>query len=450
MADKPGKVIVRFPPSPSGDLHIGNMRTMLFNYLYARKNNGEIFLRFEDTDRERSDVKYEQSAIEVFKTLGVTYDHGPFRQSERGALYSEKLRELLDKGLAYEAEDSEHEPGKKVIRFKNPNKAVVFNDVVRGPISIDSTQFEDFVIARSIDNAIYHFGVVVDDIDMGVTHIMRGEDHITSTPRQILLIEALGGKVPTYAHLPLIVGADKKKLSKRHGATSVKGFLELGYLPETIVNYLAFLGWNPGDEREFFTLDELVKEFSMEQIGKSAATFDYNKIDSINKHYILKLSDAEYRSYVDKFLPEEVKTQFAANPALADRLIDKVIKERIMKFSDLTTMHEAGELAYYFARPTWGADGSDVELLKFKDDTEEKRKEMLKAVHEKLTAIADADWTIDGIKSAIWDWSATVGRGSVLHPMRTSLSGKKQSPDPMTLAYVLGKAETLARIEACL
>lgn len=414
---------------------------MLFNYMFTRQSDGEIFLRFEDTDKERSDKKYEQVAIDALGILGITYDHGPFRQSERIDLYKQKLQELIDSGKAYEAEESNDGSGNKVIRFKNPNKTVTFDDVIRGPISIESDQFEDFVIARSIDDPIYHFTVVVDDVDMGITHVIRGEDHITSTPRQILLIEALGAKPPVYAHLPLIVGADKKKLSKRHGAITVGGFIQEGYLPEAIVNYLAFLGWNPGGEREIYSLGELVSEFNLKKVGKNPAMFSYEKLSDINKQYMLKMPGDLYEAKTFEFLSDNMKANFYDNPDLGDRIIEKVIKERISKFSDVKEMEEGGELDFYFNRPEL-----DLDLIKFKDDPTEKAKEMLSEVMIKLASISDSDWTVENIKNEIWDWSGEVGRGSVLHPLRTILSGKSQSPDPFTLAYILGKEETVERI----
>ena len=235
------KVIVRYPPSPTGKLHIGNIRTFLFNYLYAKKNKGEIVMRFEDTDRERSKKEYEDEILSTLKKLGLEFDSGPFRQSDRTEFYIDAIDTLLKNGNAFEAEESKDGSG-KVIRFKNPNKKITYQDKVRGEITIDTTDFGDFVIARSKTNPLYHLTVVVDDIDMGITHIIRGEDHITSTPRQILLIEALGGKIPIYAHVSFIIGEDKKKLSKRHGAVSYEEFEKLGYIPEAIFNYLALLG----------------------------------------------------------------------------------------------------------------------------------------------------------------------------------------------------------------
>lgn len=436
-------VITRYPPSPTGEIHIGNMRTMLFNYLWAKKNNGQVVLRFEDTDRERSDAKFEPIAIEAFKTLGIEPDLGPFRQSERTDIYRAKLQELLVKDLAYEGEESSDGSGNKVIRFRNPNKVITFTDHVRGEISIDTTDFGDFVIARSINDPIYHFTVVVDDMEMGVTHILRGEDHITSTPRQILLIEALGGTRPEYAHLPLIVGEDKKKLSKRHGAVTVGGFVAQGYIPSAIVNYLAFLGWNPGDEREIFSLEELIDEFSLEKINKSPATFNYSKLDDINRQHIAGL-DADYvATQVVTFLPQDVRDQFEQDPVRAEKITALVVMERMCKFGDVTAMADRGEFEMFISRPV-----IDWDLVRFKDEPLEKGQELVRKVLEKLEGIEESVWEKDHIKEVLWDWTSEVGRGSVLHPMRTVLSGEKQSPDPFTIAEIIGKEETIARLQA--
>ncbi len=280
------KIIVRYPPSPTGIAHIGNIRSFLFSYLVKEKAGGEAILRFEDTDRERSKKEYEDYIIETLNDLKITYDNkNIFRQSERTEFYIDAIETLIKNGDAFEAEESKDGSGDKVIRFKNPNKKVTFTDAIRGEITIDTTDFGDFVIARSKTNPLYHLTVVVDDIDMAVTDVIRGEDHITSTPRQILLIEALGGNVPRYAHLPLIVGEDKKKLGKRHGAVTWQEFKEDGYLPEGVVNYLALLGWHPkdGNEQEIFSLKELVEIFKIEDVSKSPAKFDYTKLKDINK-----------------------------------------------------------------------------------------------------------------------------------------------------------------------
>jgi len=306
------KIIVRYPPSPTGIAHIGNIRSFLFSYLVKKKANGDAVLRFEDTDKERSDVKYENYIIESLNDLGIEYDRGPFRQSDRLEFYIDAIDTLIKNGHAYEAEESKDGSGDKVIRFKNPDKKITFFDQIRGEITIDSTDFGDFIIARSKTNPLYHLTVVVDDIDMGITDVIRGEDHITSTPRQILLIEALGGNIPRYAHLPLIVGKDGKKLGKRHGAVTWQEFKKDGYLPEAVVNYLALLGWHPkkGEEREIFSLEELVEKFNIKDVSKSPAKFDYDKLKDINKTWMLKLNHEEYTDKVLKFIPEWTVKKF--------------------------------------------------------------------------------------------------------------------------------------------
>lgn len=435
------KVITRYPPSPTGEIHIGNMRTMLFNFMYAKHNNGEVVLRFEDTDTERSKKEFEKFVIDGLDVLGLKFDHGPYRQSERGEIYNKKLKELVDAGKAYEAEESTSGEG-RVIRFKNPNKTVIFNDLIRGEISFESSIFEDFVIARNIESPIYHFAVVVDDIDMGITHVIRGEDHITSTPRQILLIEALGGNVPSYAHLPLIMGDDNKKLSKRHGATSVSGFLKQGYLPEALVNYLAFLGWNPGGEREIYSLEEMTELFSLEKVGKNPARFDYNKLNDINFHYMINLSEADYREKLLTYLDEKYLALFEKDEEFSNKIIQEVIKTRIKKFSEISEMIENGDLDYFYEAPN-----CDESTINFKEDDIEKTKTTLLKTRTVLENISDVDWNIENIKTNLSTLFAENGTGTVLHPLRTILSGKTKSPDPFTLSYILGKEEVLKRIE---
>lgn len=397
-------------------------------------------MRFEDTDRERSKPEYAEAMLRDLETLGLDYDHGPFYQSQKTDRYVSVIKELIDNGFAYEAEESNDGSG-KVIRFKNPNTEVTFVDCVRGEITIDTTDFGDFVIARSIDNPLYHLTVVVDDIDGGITHVIRGEDHITSTPRQILLIQALGSQVPIYAHLPLIVGDDKKKLGKRHGAVHLGEFIKQGYLPSAVVNQLALLGWNPGDEREIFTLDELVQEFSLERIQKGSATFSYTKLDDINKQHMAQLSPEEYKSHIELFLSDDAKEKFAAVPGLLDKYIRGVLIERISKFSEVKEMEEAQEFDFLFSAPA-----VDQDLMSFKDEGFDNARDTMKLVAEKLQTIPEDTWTAETIKEILWDWSGEVGRGSVLHPLRTILTGMSRSPDPFTVSYLLGKEETISRI----
>ena len=440
------KIIVRYPPSPTGKLHVGNIRTFLFNYLFAKNQGGEIVMRFEDTDKERSKKEYEEEILWVLNELGLDFDHGPFRQSERTERYIEAIEKLIRNGNAYEAEESKDGSGDKVIRFKNPNKKITYNGIVRGEITIDTTDFGDFVIARSKTNPLYHLTVVVDDIDMNITHIIRGEDHITSTPRQILLIEALGGQIPIYAHMAFTIGKDKKKLSKRHGAVSYEEFEKLGYIPDAIINYLALLGWNPGNgsEKEFFTREELIKEFSLERLNNSPAMFDYNKLDDINRQHILLMNKDDYKKKVFEFLSNKTKEKVTSQDYDFDKVIDLVIRERIQKFSDVTKMEEEGEFDYYFNAPE-----IDIEKIIWKDDGLEIAKKHLDKVIELLKDVNGREnWTAKKIKEKIWDYASEQGRGSVLWPMRYALSGKNKSPDPFTLAEILGKEKTLKRLNS--
>ncbi len=435
------KIIVRYPPSPTGKLHVGNIRTFLFNYLFAKKMGGEIVMRFEDTDGERSKKEHEDEILNTLKKLGLDFDRGPFKQSERTDRYIEAIETLIKSGNAYEGEESEGDSGEKVIRFKNPNKKITYKDIVRGEITIDTTDFGDFVIARSKINPLYHLTVVVDDIDMNISHVIRGEDHITSTPRQILLIEALEGIVPTYAHLPMVLGGDKKKFSKRHGAVNYEEFEKMGYIPDAFLNYIALLGWNPGEgnEQEFFTKKELIKTFSLEKLNNSPAMFSYEKLDNINRQHILEMNRNEYIKKVIEFLPDNFKEKFRSKAS--EKIIDLVIRDRISKFSDVKEMVESGEFNYYFEMPSF-----DIEKIVWKEDGLDVAKKHLKKVVELLEGVNG--WKAENIKSTIWDYATEQGRGSVLWPMRYVLSGRDKSPDPFVLSEILGKDETIKRLKS--
>jgi len=396
-------------------------------------------MRFEDTDKVRSNKEYEAVALEALKSLGLDFDHGPFRQSERTDTYIKAIETLIENGAAYVAEKSEGEDDGNVIRFKNPNKEITFTDIIRGEITIDTTDFGDFVIARSDKSPLYHLTVVVDDLEMGITHVIRGEDHITSTPRQMLLIEALGGILPTYAHLPLIVGEDKKKLGKRHGAVTYQEFRDLGYIPAGIINYLALLGWNPGDDREFFTKEELIEEFSLERVNNSPAKFSYEKLDSVNKHHILEMPEDEYENEVQKFLKANTEGDNLVASANFPQLVRLVIRERIHKFSDVTSMFAGGELDWFMHEPDLEAD-----KLMWKDTSPENtRKHLEHAIHVFQEI---SHWSSEAAKEAMWEYAERNGKGEVLWPLRFTLTGQDKSPDPFTVAYLLGKEETLNRL----
>jgi len=279
------EVRVRFAPSPTGLLHIGGARTALFNYLFTKKNNGTFILRIEDTDKERSKKEYEDNILESLSWLGVKWDE-LYRQSERLDIYKNYLKKLLDEESAYVSDEREGE-SKSVIRLKNPGEAIKFNDLVRGDITFNTGDLGDFVIAKNLDTPLYHFAVVVDDFEMKITHVIRGEEHLSNTPRQILIARALKVKEPSYAHLPLILSEDKSKMSKRQGEISVTSYREAGYLPGAIVNFIAFLGWSLQSKtnEEIFSLTDLEKRFDLGNIQKGGAIFNIEKLNWVNKQH---------------------------------------------------------------------------------------------------------------------------------------------------------------------
>ncbi|MFC1720878.1 glutamate--tRNA ligase [Patescibacteria group bacterium] len=434
MSQSQEKIITRFAPSPTGFLHIGSARTALFNFLYARKHGGEFLLRIEDTDKERSTKEFEEDILNGLKSLGIDWDNENkiVRQSERGDVYKKYLEKMIGDGSAYEAEENADGTG-KVIRFKNPNEKVKFNDLIRGDIEFDTTELKDFVIAKDMDSPLYHLAVVVDDFEMGVTHVIRGEDGISNTPRQILIQRAIGAPEPKYAHIPLILATDKSKLSKRHGAVSVSEYINQGYLPEALVNFLAMIGWNPGDDREFFSMEELIEEFTLEKVQKGGAVFNQDKLNWTNKQYLANTPEDITEQTIKKYLPEI--------PSDILKKITPIIMERISKWSDIEEMKREGEFDYYT-----NAQEINPEKLVWKTDSLEQAKTHLKKVAELLE---DADFTSpDTIKETIWDYAEKEGRGNVLWPMRMALSGRDKSPDPFTLAYILGKEEAVKRLES--
>lgn len=431
-------VVTRIPPSPTGNLHVGTARTALYNYLYARKMGGRVVLRIEDTDRERSKPEYEANIVEGLAWLGIACDGPLVRQSERVASHTAALQKLIDAGRAYVSrEPAKDDPSvtRELVRFRNPGGRLAFTDEIRGEIDSELDSLGDFVIAKSMTEPLYHLAVVVDDIDAGVTHVIRGEDHISNTARQILLIEALGASRPTYAHLPLLLGLDRSKLSKRHGATALTSFREAGYLPEAMVNFLALLGWNPGDEREMFSMDELVAEFSLERCAKSGAIFNVEKLDWFNREYLAKMPDADFAAGVmarlaDLSAPEDRKARFAAS-----------CRGRIAKFSEIVP----ADAAWLSATPA----GARELILKGKGvGTPAEAAERLQKAAEVWGAVPEGSWEKDALKTALWPYAEEQGKGAVLWPVRVSLSGLERSPDPFELAWVLGRAETLARLSA--
>lgn len=438
-------VIVRFAPSPTGYLHIGGARTALFNYIFAKQNNGKFILRIEDTDKERSTKEYEKSILETMKWLKLDYDE-IYKQSERTEIYKKYLQKMINGGSAYVSKEKPEKEGDRneVIRFKNPNKKIIFNDLITGDVEVDTTDLGDFVIAKDLETPIFHLTNVIDDHEMKITHIIRGQDHVSNTPRQILIQEAIGAKRPIYAHIPLILAPDKSKLSKRHGAVNVVEYRNSGYLSDAIINFLAFLGWNPGDEREILTREELIKEFKMGKVQKGGAVFNIEKLNWINKKYIQMLSDKKFEESVDEFMPEEIKKLQKYQKNI--NKITPIIKERIDKFGDLKDMSDRGELSYFFEIPDY-----DTESLMWKEEENiSETKKYLSEIKNILEKIDNNNFNSVSVKDAIWNFATEKGRGNVLWPIRYALSGIEKSPDPFTLAGVFGKEETINRIDVAI
>ena len=427
------KVVTRMPPSPTGLFHLGSARTALYNYLYAKQNDGRFILRIEDTDKERSKKEYEENIIESLEWLKMPYE-GFCRQSERTEIYKKYLQKLIDQKIAYISKEKPKEGEREeVIRFKNPNKKIKFNDLVLGEIEFDTTDLKDFIIAKDLNTPLYHLAVVVDDIEMGISHVIRGQDHISNTSRQILILEALGGTRPEYAHVPLILGSDKSKLSKRHGALSVLEYREMGYLPEALLNFLALIGWNPGGEQEIFTLAELIEKFDVHKIQKSGGVFNSEKLDWINKEHIKKLTPAEKEKNILENLPKDMQ-----NPKLVP-----IIFERISKWGDIKDMVKRGELDFFFKQPAF-----EKEKLVYKNVPPEKIVGNLKEAIKVLENLNESEFHKENIKNVLMKLAEGLPeRGGLLHPVRFALSGLDQSPDPFTITEILGKDETISRLQ---
>lgn len=435
------EVITRLAPSPTGQLHIGTARTALFSFLYARKHQGKFILRVEDTDFERSKKEHEENIIDGLHWLGLEWDE-MYLQSSRVSVHTELLHSLVSSDKAYiSKEPSKANPGTEVevVRLRNNNSVITFHDEVHGDIQFDTTELGDFVIARNIDEPLFHFAVVVDDEYSKVSHVIRGEDHISNTPRQILIQEALGYERPVYAHIPLILAPDRSKLSKRKGAVAVTEYRDQGYLPQALVNYLVLLGWNSGTEQELYSLDELTAAFSLEGIQKSGAIFDIEKLKWFNKEHIKKLDRAGKLEIVHTALHSlpSWDSFFAKNT----RPLDDIL-ERIATAGELREIIEKGEYDFYLTPPTL-----EKELLMPKKVTDA----VLVATHlaeivRRLETLPQEGFTAEQIKTTIWEYAEKEGRAAVLWPMRTALSGKEKSPDPFLIASVLGKEESVRRL----
>jgi len=480
---------VRIAPSPTGPLHIGLARTALFNWLFARKSGGVFILRIEDTDLERSDPKFEEDIKDSLDWLSIEWDEF-YKQSERLGIYKKYLQKLLDEGKAFwcehtveelEAEKKEQmgkkesprhicshkydEPKNKtdkgIIRLKvdeNSTRIIHFDDVIRGTIEWPEKTIGDLSLAKGLDAPLYNFAVVIDDHETEISHVIRGEDHISNTPKQLLIQEALGIKPPQYAHLPLILGSDKTKLSKRHGATAVSDYREQGYLSEALINFMALLGWRPAANpkskilnpkqiqnsnhqnskpEDIYYIDELISLFDLKDVQKSPAVFDIKKLNWLNGYYIHQLPPEQFRAAVMPFIIKGLGVN-----GVKDEYLDKIqhlMTERLEKLSDVRNFD------YFFKEPEY-----ERGLLNWKSVSTEDIKKSLTLVKEALEPI---DWEIfdkDYIRKKLDDLAKDNfggDRGTVYWPLRVALTGKEGSPDPIDILSVLDKETVLKRLD---
>jgi glutamyl-tRNA synthetase len=418
------EVRVRFAPSPTGLLHLGAARTALFNHLFARHYGGDLILRIEDTDTERSRPEFERAQFEDLEWLGLSFDEGPYRQSERGDLYEGAARRLADAGLAYESTD---ESGRRALYFCPPVRSGSFADELRGEVTFGGV--EDFVILKSDGTPSYNFAVVVDDLELGVTHVIRGEEHLSNTARQALLYKALGATWPRFIHLGVILGPDGKKLSKRHGAASIADYRSGGYLPEALVNYLALLGWNhPQGKEEFADLDEISREWDPSRLGSSPSTFDPDRLLFFNANHIRRLPVEDLRMRLEPYLegPLPRGRELAAVEALRE---------------DMRTLSEAPRLLRGITGP--------VDPSAFVEELPDSSGEVFGYVAAGLEGrefgdVEEARNFITGLRA--WAKENGIKTRDLLHPLRLALTGKNRGPEMAYLFAVLGAEEARERI----
>lgn len=497
----------RFAPSPTGKMHIGGVRTAFFAWLFARHNNGVFFLRIDDTDQKRLDPEGLKVIIESLKWMEIDWDEGvidkdgsekgefgPYIQSKRLDIYKKYADELIKKEFAYYCfcsperlenlrkdqesakqapmydrkclELSKAEIEQKIaskeshtIRFKMPDKKIILNDIVFGRIEFEGKLTDDPIIIKSDGYPTYHFAHVIDDHLTKTTHIIRGEEWISSTPKHIAMFEAFGWEIPKYAHLSVIMGADKKKLSKRQGDTKISDFQEKGYLPEALMNFIVFLGWNPKTEQEIFTKKELIENFDLSKVNKANPVFSYEKLDWFNQQYIKNLdldsltekclpfiSDYADRIEIFKKQGTRNKKQEEAEFKLLNQISDKnyikkiisIERDRIKKLADITKNIDF----FLFENIDYPA-----EMLIWRKSNKEDAKKNLEIVKNILSSIPEENFTVENLEAKIMQEAEKAGKGNMLWPMRVALTGAEKSPGPMEAAWVLGKEITISRIE---
>jgi len=443
---------VRFAPSPTGPLHIGSARTALFNYIYAKQNHGAFILRFEDTDISRNQKVFEENILAGLKWLGIIADE-TYYQSKRQEIYKSYLQKLVDKNLTYE-----HDGG---IYFRLPTESrkIIVDDIIRGKIEFSSEDFDDLVLFKKDGTPTFHFANVVDDIDMKITHVIRGEDHLSNTPRQILLYEAFAAKLPKFAHLPLILNPDRTKMSKRAGDVDLDEYIRAGYLPEAIINFLAQLGWAPSAPsgvgggktgKEFFTLAELLQTFELERVQKGGAVFDIGRLNHLNHHYLMQKPLEEYIKLAEPHLgviPSLSRhSREGGNPDNKNqnllRSALKLVQDRAQTLSEIP-----GLIDFFFALPDYQRD-----LLVFKKSSPEQTAKGLNTALKVLETVSDKDWAQSKLQQILDEAIAaeSLQPGDLFWPVRVALSGRDASPSPVELLEALGKAESITRIKTAI
>lgn len=455
------KIITRFPPSPTGYLHIGGARTALFNWLFARQNHGKFILRIEDTDRARSTDEATRAILESMAWLGLDWDEGPYFQSQRYDIYNGMIEHLLSIGQAYHCHCSPEEleqrrkearakglkpkydgkcrelglgpaPG-SVVRLKIPQTGVThFDDLIKGTIRFDNEELDDLILRRSDDSPTYHLAVVADDISLGINHVIRGDDHVNNTPRQILIYNALNEPLPRYAHVPMILGPDKTRLSKRHGALSVLAYRDMGYLPHALLNSLARLGWSYGDQ-EKFTREELIEKFSLTNVGKSAGVFNAEKMLDLNARYIRESSDS--------FLAEKL-VPFLEQMGFKDLDEENVLKAIATLKARSKTLVEMAEAArFYFQKEVIYEKKGDNKFLK--PDV----LVLFEELSRRLKKISEFDQAALEKIFTVFLEENEIKLKKIAQPLRVALTGKTASPGIFEVMEVLGKEKVLERID---
>lgn len=482
---KPKKVVTRFAPSPTGYLHIGGVRTALFAWAYARQNNGTFILRIEDTDKAREVKGSIEHIIESLKWVGIEWDEGvdiggpnaPYLQSKRLDSYKKYAQILVDKGLAYadpytqeeleafrlKAQEEkrpflfrDHRPlnppvwdGTQPLRFKVTDiKTSRWTDLVYGDLSAGPEALDDFILIKSDGYPTYNLSHIIDDLEMGVTHIMRADEFIASTPKYLALYKALDITPPIFVTLPPIMAPDgKKKLGKRDGAKDILDYKAEGYLPQAMLNFLAFIGWSPSDEKEVFTPDEFIKAFDISRIHHSGGGFNVEKLDWFNREHLKRLSYEEQEEFIASYIPKHIK-QLPSYSTTVVHAITPIVLERISKGNDIRIMAQEGELTYFFDKPVYTVDALFFKSTKISTDNKYSiLAEYINRVIQILETIEVNKFTKEIVKEKIWPLAEEIGRGDILWPMRYALSGREKSPDPFVLAEIFGKEETIARLQ---